>query len=343
MSSVKQYKCLNCNAGLKFDPPSQLWKCEYCFGEFTKEQLDSIQKVDEQLDQEMPDLESYHCNNCGAELITDGTTSATFCLYCKSPTVIKARFTGRFKPKYLIPFKLTKKQAEELYKNWIRKKLLAPSAFKQKEEIEKITGVYAPFWLFDCKVKAHIGGEATRVRTWTQGNYRITQTQYYRVARAGRIEYDKIPVDASKKLDDGLMQLVEPYNYQDLTDFSMQYMSGFMAEKYDVESKDAQAVMQSRVEGYAEQRLRGTIQGYTSTTISHKQVDFEEITDSYAMLPIYLLVNKHKDKNHTFIINGQTGKVVGETPLSRGKQLAFAGCVFAAVWFLIVFGGALFA
>lgn len=343
MSSVKQYKCLNCNAGLKFDPPSQLWKCEYCFGEFTKEQLDSVQKVDEQLDQEMPDLESYHCNNCGAELITDGTTSATFCLYCKSPTVIKARFTGRFKPKYLIPFKLTKKQAEELYRNWIKKKLLAPSAFKQKEEIEKITGVYAPFWLFDCKVKALIDGEATKVRSWTQGNYRITQTQYYHVSRAGKIEYDKIPVDASKKLDDGLMQLIEPYNYKDLTDFSMQYMSGFMAEKYDVESKDAQAVMKSRVEDYAEQRLRGTIQGYTSTSIRHKQVDIEDMTDSYAMLPVYLLVNKYKGKNHTFIINGQTGKVVGETPLSPLKQLAFAGSIFAAVWLLIVFGGALLA
>jgi DNA-directed RNA polymerase subunit RPC12/RpoP len=342
MDSVRGYKCLNCKAGLAFDPPSQKWKCHYCFSEFTREELDSVHVEEEMPEQDIPDLDSYRCESCGAELITDHTTSATTCLYCKSPTVIKARFSGRFKPKSLIPFRLTKQQAEEIYRKWISKRIFTPNEFKTKEEIEKITGIYAPFWLFDCTLHGEIDGEGTKVRRWSQGNYRYTQTKYYRVTRKGKVEYQRVPVDGSKKLDDTLMQMIEPYNYDDLTDFSLQYMSGFMAEKYDVEAEEAEVVMKERVEHYIEDRLRGTVQGYSSYSLREKQFAFSDKTQSYSMLPIYLLINKYKGKDHVFIVNGQTGKVVGDTPISIAKQLGFAGLVFAGVWLLTVLGGALF-
>lgn len=342
MSSVKEYKCLNCKAGLEFDPPSQKWKCHYCFSEFTKADLDAVYREEEPPEQDMPELDSYRCTSCGAELITDDTVSATTCLYCKNPTIIKTRFSGRFKPKKLIPFRLTKLQAEDIYRKWIKRRLFAPGEFKTREEIEKITGIYAPFWLFDCRVDGAIDGEATRVSHWTQGQYRYTQTKYYRVARRGMVNYQQVPVDASKKLDDTFMHMIEPYNYNDLTDFSMQYLSGFMAEKYDVEGDEAASVMRERVAKYAEDRLRGTVTGYSSYTVMSKHTDLWDTEESYSLLPIYLLVNKYKEKSHIFIINGQTGKVVGDTPTSFLKQLAFAGLVFAAVWILGVFGGALF-
>ncbi|HHY83420.1 MAG TPA: DNA helicase PriA [Clostridiales bacterium] len=337
-----QYKCLNCKAGLEFYPPTQKWKCHYCFSEFTKEELDEVQQVQDSMDEELPELDSYRCTSCGAELITDKTTSATFCLYCKNPAIIKSRFTGKFKPKYVIPFRLTKEQAVELYKKWIGKHLFAPDEFKHKEEMEKVTGVYAPFWLFDCKTQGSIEGQGTRVRSWTQGEYRYTETRYYRVVRSGSAEYNKVPVDASKKLDDAFMQLIEPYNYQDLTDFSMQYMSGFMAEKYDVESEEAKSAVKKRVEQYTEKRLKETIGGYASYRDTYKSITLQEAQENYALLPVYLLVNKYKGKDHLFIVNGQTGKVVGDAPISRWKQLRFAGLIFAASWLLAVFGGALF-
>ncbi|HZK33803.1 MAG TPA: DNA helicase PriA [Bacillota bacterium] len=340
--SIKQYKCLSCKAGLKFDPPSQKWKCEYCFSEYEKEQLDSAQTIKEIPDEDMPELDAYHCNNCGADLLADDTTSATFCLYCKSPTVIKTRFSGRFKPRYVIPFRVTKPNAKEIYRKWIGKRIFAPTEFKHQEEIDKVTGIYAPYWLFDCKIDAMVEGEGRKIKTWRQGDYRITQTKYYSIMRSGDIGYEMIPVDASIKLSDELMELIEPYNYSDITDFSMQYMSGFMAERYDVESEDAGNAMKKRVERYAEDRLKTTINGYSSTTIKNKQVNFCEVVDNYAMLPVYLLVNKYKDKSHTFIINGQTGKVSGETPIDKKKQFLFAAGIFAATWIVAVFGGALF-
>lgn len=341
MDSVKEYKCLNCKAGLEFDPPSQKWKCHYCLSAFTKADLDVVFQEEDLPEQDMPELDSYSCTSCGAELITDSTTSATSCLYCKNPTIIKTRFSGKFKPRHLIPFKLTKQQAEDIYKKWIGKRLFAPKEFKTKEEIEKITGIYAPFWMFDCTVDGGIAGEATRISHWKRGQYRYTQTKYYRVVRRGVVKYKRIPVDASKKLDDTLMHMIEPYNYNDLTDFSMKYMSGFMAEKYDVEAEEAATVMKDRVNGYAEKRLRETVGGYSSFTVTERHTELTDTTQSYSLLPVYLLINKYKEKYHTFIVNGQTGKVVGETPISFLKQLAFAGLVFASVWIIAVFGGAL--
>jgi DNA-directed RNA polymerase subunit RPC12/RpoP len=342
MGSVKEYKCINCGAGLEFDPASQSWKCTYCFSEFSKDEIETAFLKEQPLDRNMPELDSYHCTSCGAELIADNTTSATFCLYCRNHSIIKSRFAGKFKPKNLIPFKITKEQAKDIYKKWIGKRIFAPKEFKQKEEIDKVTGIYAPFWLFDCKGDGMISGEGTRVNSWTSGKYRYTKTKYYRVARKGNAEYHKVPVDASKKLDDKYMHMIEPYNYNDLTDFSMEYMSGFMAEKYDVEASAAETVMKERVEKYLEDRLKETVNGYSSFVAHEKKISVSDIHELYSMLPIYLLNNKYNGKDHIFIVNGQTGKVVGDTPISHLKQFMFTGVVFIIVWAISVFGGALF-
>jgi len=125
-----------------------------------------VQLPEELPEEDLPELDSYNCKSCGAELITDGTISATSCLYCKSSAIIKSRFSGRFRPKSLIPFRLTKSQAEEIYRKWIGKRLFAPTEFKTKEEINRVTGIYAPFWLFDCVADGTITGEGTMVSTW---------------------------------------------------------------------------------------------------------------------------------------------------------------------------------
>ncbi len=342
MNSVKEYTCPGCGGKLEFNPPNQNWKCCYCSSEFSQEQVDAANKNEEAPEQDMPELDSYSCTACGAELIADSTTSATFCLYCKNPTIIKTRFSGRFKPRSVIPFRLTVEQAKELYKKWIKRRLFAPDSFKKKDEIDKVTGIYAPFWLFDCRADGSISGEATQVSSWSDGKYRYTQTKYYNVFRKGNAQYDRIPVDASKKLDDKFMYMIEPFDYKDLTDFSMKYMSGFMAEKYDVEASEAEVVMKNRVESYLEDRLRSTVNGYSSFTVRDRQVLLSQIMDSYSMLPVYLLINKYKGKDHIFIVNGQTGKVVGNTPISHIKQILFALGIFVGALVLTVFGGALF-
>lgn len=344
MEAVQSYKCLSCGSALEFEPESQKWKCHFCSSEYTKEDLDAHTHTHEAAEhgEVAPELNTYHCTSCGAELIADATTSATFCLFCKSPTIIKSRFVGKFKPKALIPFKLSKAQAEGLYKKWIRKCLFAPASFKNQEEIQKITGMYAPYWVFDCLAEGSLDGEATRVSHYTRGDYNYTLTKYYHVVREGRVEYEKVPVDSSTKLDDELMQKIEPFDYKDITDFSMQYLSGFLSEKYDVESEQAEGVLRERVASYLDQRLMGTAGGYSTFVPIHRRTDISDIHPEYVLLPVYLLTNSHNGKNHAFIVNGQTGKVVGDTPISRARQLLFAAGLTLALWVTAVLGGAFY-
>lgn len=344
MSTIKEYDCPNCGGSLTFDPPTAGWKCGYCFSDFNKEEIDKIygNTESENLSEEATDLDTYHCESCGAELIADDTTSATFCLYCKSPTIIKQRFKGEFQPKFVIPFKITKDQSVALYKNWIGKKLFAPTSFKQDEEIDKITGIYAPFWLFDCDAHGSTTGTATKVRTWRSGSYEYTNTKYYHIERQGNARYEKVPIDSSTKLDDKYMNMIEPYDYNEMADFSMAYLTGFMADKYDVDVDECKKVMQTRVEDFIENRLRDTVNGYSTYSATSKNAHLHDVVNNYALMPIYLLVNKHKETKHMFLVNGQTGKVVGETPIDHRKQALFFGAVFVAVSIISLLGGALF-
>ncbi len=341
MSSINEYNCPNCTAGLEFNPESQKWKCNYCFSEFNEDEVDAICKEKKGPSQEpIGDLDSYSCTSCGAELIADDTTAAAFCIYCNSHSIIKSRFSGKFKPKSVIPFKLGKEEAQEIYTKWINKKRFAPKGFKDKKEVEKITGIYVPFWLFDNNVRGHLNGEGIKVRTWSDKDYKYTQTKYYNVLRECTADYNGVPVDGLKKLDDSVMTGIEPYNYNELTDFSMKYMTGFMAEKYDVEVKEAADVANGRVKQYMSSRLDETVTGYSSFAKNSKRVAISNIEYSYAMLPIYLLVNEYEDKKYEFFINGQTGKIIGDTPIDRTNQIKFALFIFIISWLIIVFGGA---
>jgi len=344
MNTVKEYDCPNCGGSLTFDPPTAGWKCGYCFSKFTKEEIDQVygDTESENLQEEAGDLDTYHCESCGAELIADDTTSATFCIYCKSPTIIKQRFKGKFQPKYVIPFKITKDQSIKTYKNWIGKKLFAPTSFKLDEEIDKITGIYAPFWLFDCDAHGSTSGRGTKIRTWRSGSYEYTNTKYYRVERQGQVRYEKIPIDSSTKLDDKYMNMIEPYDYSELAEFSMAYLSGFMADKYDVMVDESEDVMKKRVEEFIANRLKDTVRGYTSYSPISKTADLHNVVNNYALMPIYLLVNQYKDKKHMFLVNGQTGKVVGETPIDHKKQALFFAAIAIVVTIITMFGGALF-
>ncbi|WP_346889715.1 DNA helicase PriA [Clostridium sp. UBA1056] len=342
MNSVKEYTCPNCKAGLEFNPESQKWKCNYCFSEFNENEVDATYEEKKGPSQEPTgDLNSYSCTSCGAELIADDTIAATFCIYCNSHSIIKSRFSGQFTPKSVIPFKVGKKEAREIYTKWISKKKFAPKDFKDKKELEKITGIYVPFWIFDNNVKGQLNGEGTKVHTWSDMDYEYTQTKYYRILRECIADYNGVPIDGLKKLDDSLMIGIEPYNYNELTGFSMKYMTGFMAEKYDVDVKEASVVTNERVKQYMSSRLSQTVTGYSNFTQNSTKVTITNMEYSYAMLPIYLLVNEYEGKKYEFIINGQTGKIIGDAPIDRTSQIKFALLIFIISWLIYVFGGAL--
>ena len=190
-------------------------------------------------EEEAKGMKTYSCPSCGAELICDATTAAISCPYCGNPTVIPGQFTGGLKPDLVIPFKVDKKAAVAALQSHYKGKILLPKVFKNENHIQEIKGVYVPMWLFDANADAKVRYKATRSRHWSDSNYDYTETSHYSVTRAGGIGFDNVPVDGSTKMDDTLMESIEPFRYEDAVDFQTAYLSGYLADRYDVNAESS--------------------------------------------------------------------------------------------------------
>ncbi len=362
---VVQYKCPNCGADMAFDSTTGMLHCDYCGNnariEDVPEQDGSQQDSqkafhhnhnstkaediswgteDTSYSRDAPhfgedDVKEYHCKNCGAVLITDKDTTATTCSFCGAGMVLGDRLTGSLAPAKVIPFSINKEQAKEAFRKWCRKGLLTPKGFMTADRIKNITGMYVPFWLFDLNGRGDVNATCTRVRTFTQGDYIYTETKYYNVYRNVDLNYLKVPADASAKLDDELMDKLEPYNYSNLKDFNMPYLAGYIAEKYNYDDKDLFPRVRQRVEPYINSFIDSTIRGYATTTYHNKNINLREIHADYVLLPVWMVCYDYKKSEHIFAMNGQTGKIVGKPPLSKGKIAAWFGGI-SGVAFIIM-------
>ncbi len=324
---VLDHECPSCGANIPFNPKTQRWDCKYCGASYTLEDFEKYDKElkkEEEKDKEIDvEMDEYLCPNCGAKVITDKNTSATFCVYCGSTNILKNRLQGEFKPSKVIPFKNTKEEAVDKFYKFSKKKWFAPKEFCSKKNIKKVEGVYIPFWLYDCDVIGGIVANAQSISRWTSGDYEYVKTDYYLCSRDGSMTFEKVPVDGSTKFQDDIMDSIEPYDYSEMKDFNASYLSGFLAEKYDVEKDDAYSRAKSRVKNSAVQRLEENIP-FSNITLASDTLNVQKVKDDYVLMPVWLLNINYKGKMQTFAMNGQTGKMVGNVPISAKKLILIA-------------------
>ena len=371
-SQVTNYQCPSCKAPLHFAGSSGKLECDYCGSVFDVAEIEALyaeqnkaaaeakiqedQKAAQQAQQgaedpskqasqkwgaEADDMKVYQCPSCGAELFCDATTSATSCPYCGNPTVVPGQFEGGLRPDFVLPFKLDKKAAIQALQGHYKGKLLLPKAFTDQNHIEEIKGVYVPFWLFDTQADVDAAFAATRIHTYKQGEYRITDTKHYQVHRAGSVNFSRVPVDGSSKMPDDYMDSIEPFDYSEIKPFSVAYLPGFLADKYDVDAAEAAKRMESRCANSAVSSMRNTVVGYDTVIPELKHVDVWQRSVKYALMPVWMLSTRWNDKNYLFAMNGQTGRFVGDLPMDKSKLLTwFLGlAVSLSVLFSLLFSG----
>lgn len=236
--ATTSYKCLNCGAGLHFNPELQKFKCEYCLSEFTEAEL-ALEAEDKQNAEEVPkqNLNSYTCNSCGATVVTDETTTATFCYYCHNPVIISNRLEGEFLPNKLIPFSIDKKRAQDIFLSWAGNKKFVPRDFTSSSQLEKITGIYLPYWWVDSQAQVNYIGIGRNIKVWRSGDREYTETKKYQIVRQGLMDINNVGELAFNKIDKNLLDGIGPYNENETIPFSMPYLSGFFAEQYNIQKK----------------------------------------------------------------------------------------------------------
>lgn len=349
---VVQYKCPNCGGNLEYKAGNQDFGCEYCMSEFTETEIKEIFKKNEnmELDENVEEIKKeqqefeehtnlYSCPNCGAEIISEDTTSATFCYYCHNPVILSGRLSGSYKPNKIIAFNVTKEEAEKLFKEWCKKKWFLPNDFKSNQQLEKMTGIYVPFWIADCDVKANVNALGKKNRSWISGDYKYTETKEYSVVRRASIVMEGIPADGSSKFDDKLMEAIEPFDYNDIKNFSMSFLSGFFADKYDVEKADVFPRIKNRAVDGSDRLMRSTMNGYSSISVTNSDINILKTDWKYMLLPVWFMSFKYNEKTYLFAINGQTRKLAGIPPLSIPKLLGFCGGLLAALTLIFTVGG----
>ena len=392
-SKVRAFPCRACGAKLSFAPGTETLKCPYCgTANDIPKSGDSVEELS--LEDWLKQLEAAHetkqqeqikCQNCGGEQTLPANLYASACTFCGSPITSKSYAQRLIKPKSLVPFKVTKLQAQEKWRAWIRGLWLAPSALKNFAQGDGgIKGIYIPYWTFDAKTYTNYAGQrgddhTENVQTTNDKGERVsesrTRTDWTNVSGNVSFFHDDVLVPASNSFADaagkynaknidvaraqntlrgiGGSALVgavgalsnqfagglRTWNTKELVPYQEEYIAGFQAEAYQVGLKDAFIGGKQQIDSRVEELVRADIGG-DHQRITSINTQYSHLTFKHILLPMWVSAYLFSGKTYRFLVNGQSGEVVGESPKS-GWKIFFLVCgiLLALFLFLVVFGG----
>ena len=338
---VTTYKCPNCGAPVAYDPTTHDLACEHCGSHFS---VGEAHASDPSLanvsigSETLSGAVTYRCQSCGAQLVTTATTAATTCPYCDNNVVLDPQVSGVLKPDGIIPFSFDKSKLADALQNFYADKPLLPTGFFDENKVEKAQGVYVPFWLYDATVDGDMEYSATRTSTYIQGNYQVTETRHYDLARAGQVQYSNVPADGSSRMDNDLMDSIEAFNISGMRPFDSAYLSGYVADRYDEDVNTCFPRAANRMLTTARRAFETTTSSYEMPTVIHDGLKVQNASAAYVLFPVWLFNGEYGGKKYRYAVNGQTGKVVGELPISSSKSAAaffipFLICIMLAALF----------
>lgn len=313
------FKCKNCGGNVVYNPEKLKMFCPYC---------DSLESEEKQMEGQGTET----CLNCGGQLQVNDYTSATKCPYCSNYIIFDERVSGEYTPHLILPFKFGKESVKKMLRDKFKKSAFAPSDFFSDAKLDTMEGMYVPFWMFDYNAQGRFDGESIKVRHWTSGDRRYTETSTYHLVREMNVGFDKIPADASDAMPDATMDLMEPYQYEALENFKAEYMSGFFAERYNQTAEIMESRAKQKVFQDTHTLLHNSLSGHNIKRTNTDCVTAQCTEQNYALLPVWIYNYKYKGEDFRFHINGQTGKIVGKVPIVPKKVFGYGATVFGLLF-----------
>ena len=343
MSASMTYKCPSCGGYLEFSPSQQRFVCPYCGQSYSEAEVQPQAPAQELSMEETPQtgMRGYHCQMCGAEIVVGETTAATRCYYCHNPVVLTDRLSDVFKPDGVVPFRSRKKEAEEQFKRFVARKRFIDRDFFSTAQLEDFSGVYYPYWYGDVEGAASFDGEGTRSSTAVGPRETVVTTRVFKVRREGRLSFRNMVRKGLSSVDRQLSDGIHPYQMEELKPFSGAYLSGFMAERRDVEKASAQADMEQEANGYAASLMREG--GSFDSLTGRASFKADKANMRSVLLPAWVLTYKggKNGAEYFYMMNGQTGAICGKLPINWKKLLGTAAIIGGAIFAALCLGGAL--
>ncbi len=320
------FKCKNCGGNTIYSPELHAMYCPYCSSQDTQQRTNDAYQI-------------QTCPDCGGELTIEEHTSALQCKYCDNYIILNDRVEGEYQPHKIIPFKFSKEMVKGLLKDKFKKCVFAPTDFLSEVRLNSMQGEYVPFWMYDYNTHCNYRGEGVKIRSWVSGNREYTETSYYNVVRDMDIVYSEIPVDASIKMNDNIMDLMEPYNYKELVDFSPEFMSGFGGEKYNIVADELEYRARDKMNKSADAIVKQCVSGYAKLNTQVKDINADNGKTEYCLLPVWKYIYTYNNETYPFYVNGQTGKIIGKVPISNKKVFAYGATLWGVLTLLLFLGG----
>ena len=315
MGDTHTYKCPNCGGNLVYSAEEKALLCSFCGNAIVPEKLELLSQInspDQGDADENEDRQEILCNSCGAKIIADNNTSATFCAFCGSPSLVTQRLTKRFRPDYVIPFKITKDEALTKIKEFAKRGKYAPRHFFVDKNITKITGIYVPFWLMSSRCCMDVKGVGYKEDLKT--------TRKYSVSSYIDIGVKNVPFDGAINMRDQLMESLEPFDCSELVDYNGSYLQGYYAQRYDLSAQKLTDRILARLHKYSEQAAAESLKGYSRFDFFSSTVGIGELEQKYALFPVWLLTYEYGGLKYQIAVNGQTGKTDGYLPVDKVKK-----------------------
>ncbi|MEL7568611.1 MAG: hypothetical protein AAGU27_27595, partial [Dehalobacterium sp.] len=328
------FPCENCGGNMTFDPENNTLSCAYCGNKrVISDQPGEIVEYDyataenDQATDWGVETTVIKCENCGAETVLESFSTAQFCSFCGSSHIIRTEEAAGIPPESLIPFKINEKKAMGFFADWIKKRYMAPKALKSNYATKQIKGVYVPFWTYDSQTVSAYTGEGgthyyvTETYTAQENGKTVTKTRQVRHTRwwptSGVYSqfFNDVMVNASKKVREKKISRIESYNLSDLVGYQPEYLSGFYAERYSIGLKEGWSIACNTIKDKIRQGIIRKINADEVRNL-HINTEHHNIKYKYILLPIWISSYSYKNKIYNFMINGQTGEVSGEAPLS---------------------------
>lgn len=344
-------KCPQCGGVMNFNPATGGLKCPYCDYEqeipvFADEDTGMPEKAEE-LDFFAAEhtancnwgisTKTVLCKACGAESIYDALETAAVCPFCGSNQVMDAAAKDTIAPGGVVPFLISDKQASGLFKSWIKGKWFCPKLAKESAKPKRFNGIYLPYWTFDTNASGNYSADYGIVRIYEDkdGNTHTKTDWYHTTGYHEEFINDEL-VLASNKHDMWMLKQIEPFDTENNKTYKPEYVAGFAAERYSLGLNDAWKAAETSIRKKLEHHITSDIRikhNADNVRSLHFRPRYQDITYKYLLLPIWISNFKYKDKIYQFMVNGQTGRVAGKTPVSVPKVII---TVIAVIIILVI-------
>lgn len=340
-ASGDSFPCGQCGAKLHYDASTQSMKCPYC-GFFQAMPQAPMQGGGREIPLEEgmrlaargfgAPVTQVSCRDCGATVnVMPGDQTAT-CTFCRSHQVLAQESAGTaIRPESVVPFRVDKNTAAQRFEEWLGSLWFRPSDLKQMAKVEGFAGVYVPYWTFDARVDsawtAEAGYHYYENETYKDANGQTQTRQVQRTrwepVRGRRTDgFDDVIVCASKGLPEDLGDSFRTFDTKQLQPYRPEYLAGWRAESYAIDLMPAWQKGQSIMASEAQSRCARDVPGDTQRNLS-VQNHFSYVTFKHVLLPVWLAAYRYQDKPFQFLVNGQTGEVIGKAPYSFWKIFFF--------------------